>query len=736
MKIQKRQIPALERTPVQFGSFDMKRMLFPILILTCSIFLDSCSSLRHYTLTYRLSPPSTHLSSGHFLAGAGIKDITPPPGYPKGGFSLAGAISRGVWLHLYSRAIYLEDQKGMPLVLISCDLVGIPGGLVDLIAEILSQDEILSHIGRQHIILAATHTHHSPGNYFTSKLYNKYGSQKRGFDPVLFDFLAHQIYLSIRKAYENRQPAEIFYAAKSLFKVSRNRSLPAFMMNKDYDEILKENQELLDVSTNALEDIAVNPLLQVLRITADTNPPQPIAIAAFYAVHPTVIHAKTEVYNSDLFGVVSTLVEQEFMRKRGADESLPVVAIFNGAEGDVSPRWEKQDRYNALHLGSQLAQGIIDLYHSDGERVEGEISTKCKWTNLSNQYFIDDNGNELRTATKGKVGASALGGAEDGRTPFYKLGWKEGLKAEKPSPDHGLKLDPLNPTPSSLTQPIADFLHIFVSEPDPPSEFLLGLYQVGSIYLVPLPGEFSVCLGKRIVKSIQKQTSKNNIVLLVGLSGEYISYFVTPEEYDAQHYEGASMLYGPYAGLFIQTEMVSLLKNPVDNIYAFPKRSYDIKGKRYFGVKTLANTFDFPYKGLSSLLTDYLTEIPIQNYPKVIWKDRSVKWPPLFIQKSPLYPKVKIEEKLNNNKWVTLKLSDIPETDEGLNFITILLEAANNTSKWGTIWMPPKLIEKYPRPLRFSIIGLDGEIRYSEPFYMEEIIKEEIVELVRVKGTK
>ena len=737
MKIDKRQIPISKKMPMKFGSFTIKRKLYLVLIIAFSIILSSCSFLRPHKLAYRLTPPSIHLSSGDFLSGAGKKDITPPPGYPKGGFSIAGAVSRGVWLHLYSRAIYLEDQKGTPLVLVSCDLVGIPGGLVDFIAEILSQDEKLSHIGRQHIILAATHTHHSPGNYFTSELYNKYASQEEGFDPILFEFLAHQIYQSIRIAYESRQPADIFYTAKPLFKVSRNRSLPAFKMNPDREEILKENRELLGVSTNEPEeDIAVNPLLQVLRITSGTNPPQTIAIAAFYAVHPTVIHAETEVYNSDLFGVAATLVEQDFIRERGPDGSIPIVALFNGAEGDISPRWAKQNRSTALDLGSKLAQGIVDLYHSEGKKIEGEISIKCKWTNLSNQSFIDDNGNEFRTAKKGKVGAPALGGAEDGRSPLYELGWKEGLKADEPSPDHGVKLDPLNPTPSNLTQPIADFLHIFAPEPDPPSEFILGVYSVGSIFLVPLPGEFSVTLGRRIVKAVQKHTSTDDIVLLVGCSGEHMSYFVTPEEYDSQQYEGASMLYGPYAGHLIQSDVGRLLKNPVESIYTSPKRRYDTGGERHFKAKSLVSITDFPYggKGLASLLKDGLMEIPIENYPKLVWGDRWIKWPPFFIQKSPLYPRVEIREKLTNNKWVTLTLNGIPETDEGLNFITVLLEAGDNTSRWGTIWIPPKRMEEYPGPLRFSVVGLDGEIRFSTPFYMKEVITEKVSEEGTIKS--
>src|SRR5712672_3387835 len=72
-----------------------------------------------------------------FLAGAAKADITPPPGFPMGGHSVAGHRARGYWTRLYARAVYMQDRRGHELVLVACDLWSMPGGLGDRVAELL-----------------------------------------------------------------------------------------------------------------------------------------------------------------------------------------------------------------------------------------------------------------------------------------------------------------------------------------------------------------------------------------------------------------------------------------------------------------------------------------------------------------------------------------------------------------------------------------------------------------------
>src|ERR1039457_2801676 len=147
--------------------------------------------------------------SGKTMAGVARIDITPPPGYPTGGDSLAGAVARGYWTRLNARAFYFEDRKGHRLVLVSADLFAIPEALHAKVSQLLNSEwksvveagaeaglpvgnEPLS-LSPDELIISATHTHQGPGNYLSSKVYNSFASMYSGFDPRLFHFLALRI---------------------------------------------------------------------------------------------------------------------------------------------------------------------------------------------------------------------------------------------------------------------------------------------------------------------------------------------------------------------------------------------------------------------------------------------------------------------------------------------------------------------------------------------------------------
>src|SRR4029450_3663514 len=167
------------------------------------------------TVAGHLPPPHPAPASGHFQAGVARVDITPAPGFPMGGHSKVGQTSIGYWTRLYARAFVLEDASGNTLVLVSCDLWSVPAGLVDRVAEILLTGEETRHIDRDQLILAATHTHHSPGNFSTASFYNTFASPSVGFDARLFEFLAQRIGQSVTEAVRARRPATVSYVVSS-----------------------------------------------------------------------------------------------------------------------------------------------------------------------------------------------------------------------------------------------------------------------------------------------------------------------------------------------------------------------------------------------------------------------------------------------------------------------------------------------------------------------------------------
>ena len=61
-------------------------------------------------------------------------DITPPPGFPMGGFGSSGKISRGVWTPLKAKANYIRDKDGNALFML--------GTVQDVTEAVQTQNEL------------------------------------------------------------------------------------------------------------------------------------------------------------------------------------------------------------------------------------------------------------------------------------------------------------------------------------------------------------------------------------------------------------------------------------------------------------------------------------------------------------------------------------------------------------------------------------------------------------------
>mgnify|MGYP000007310690 CR=1 FL=1 len=688
----------------------MKRHLpifMPIIVLIFATY--GCMSAKIKGL---LPPPAPPVASNEFRVGAAKTDITPMPGYPMAGYAAAGRISRGVWTRLYARAIYFEDRQGRSMALVSCDLWSIPGGLADRVAELVATEYGIPQLGREQLVLSATHTHNGPGNYCTSVLYNLMASSQQGFDENLFDFLSHRIAGAISQAWQSRQPAALIRSEMHLAGIGRNRSLGAFLQNgQSAQDFLQENQNANIPTCTTLfptgGDIAcqsIDPTLTVIRAEPRPSDPtaEPIAVMAFYAVHPTVMGSATEVYSSDIFGVAKTVLEQEL--------GSSVVAVFNGAEGDVSADWERRDRPATLKMGERLANGIRLLIQQPGQDVTGPIRFGFTWCRL------DD-------VAKPMVGASLLAGSEADWSFLRDAGWREGLVENDPArqiPGHGTKMNPLSPELVHTWVPLnlSDLLENIAKLP---KHTAIGVYGLGQVTIATLPGEFTTMLGRQIADSIAATTSTNERILFIGLANEYVSYFTTGPEHDAQHYEGASMIYGPGSGQRIEQSLVDLGANlgQAPLRATSKKYSYDAGAKKKFGVKQYnlllqTERLRDTYSSLANVLRDESLGIPVPYHPFLVFIDTNPKWPDDPRSSDRVTPSVSIEEKTVTG-FQPLQIAGISETDEGLNFVTTVIASFAGKSRWNTIWMAPASIDSNA-VLRFRVDGTGGRIFFSPEF--------------------
>jgi neutral ceramidase len=693
---------------------------FPHFIIVIILFLSGCGA----TISGTIKPPAVQRASGTFLAGASKMDITPPPGYPMGGHSIAGQISRGHWLRLFTRSIFLEDMTGTRIVFVAADLWSIPAGLADRVADLNSRGPAECTVGRAGLILAATHTHQSPGNFSSSPMYNEFASPVPGFDPDLFGFLASRIASSVEEACKNRREAQVFYSAGRMRRkaFARNRSFEAFLLDREARDILQENADLPvgeKVQGYPFPESyhAIDPTLRVLRIREAVLPNRDIAIAAFVAVHATSLTHEAEVYNSDLFGVAAISAER---RISSENESIlpPVVAIFNGAEGDISPAWVRQDRRDTLSIGEELAENILSM--TSGRMVEGSLYYRFLIEGLAGKCLPESYGKTLCTDTGPVAGAATLGGAEDGRTIFYNLGWKEGIKGHSNAAQ-----DPKQPafdlpfkTPISLTRTIGK---VFTA----PKTIPIGVYALGPLTMATLPGEFTMVLGRRIaleVKDHLKDVSED--IILIGLANEYLSYFTTPEEYEEQSYEGASMLYGKAAGAYVGHALGILageLQHGETHPYLNMDYRYDAGPIRRFGVQDIKTTdWSFIERGLSSILEDTMTgESILSSVPAFCWGDRVVDL--RTNTGTEATPRVSLAtQTTDRSEWVPLMVEGHPEDDRGLNFVTVVLTPQDDLVTWCTFWMLPSVLKGTDASFRFSVRTLEGKTIQSTDCMIRE----------------
>jgi neutral ceramidase len=650
-----------------------------------------------------------------------------------GGFSIGGQIGRGVWHRLFARAIYIEDKKGTELVFVSCDLPFLPGGLGDRVADLVQRVPATASLSREQIVLAATHTHHGPGNFLSNSFYNAFGSCDPGYDSVLFDFLADRIAKAIVAAASRPEPALLSYSVKAVGGLSMNRSLPAFLRNPESQEVLAGNAGLnlggAAASCHPIEAYhAIDPTLAVLRAVRASDPKHMIALVSFFSVHPTTLGPTLPLYDSDLFGLTSTLVEQAIARDQGAGTD-GLAAIFNGAEGDVITTSTRQDREDLEDEGNRLSDAIQALAKDPkAKALSGDLSYRCK------PYTFPRKPDPL-------FGAPVLGGAENGRSFFYDLGWREYLHGnpQHPIPGQGTKLDPLKPLHAPF--PTLGAVEWLLKEVTTlPKSAWIGVYRLGpDLAIATLPGEFTTTMGRRITRAIEdslgpKAPDAPPRTLLVGLANEYVAYFTAPEEHDAQAYSGASMVYGRDAAMKVKDFVVELAKEGPQprRIETLPysytpgvSADFGIDRIRLGSIRTLSDLkhlepFLYSLKDVLFARKDCAIEV---KHPFVHWISEDPAWPPQEgLGESPI-PDVALERN-ENGCWNGLFVNKTLEDNRGTRLISLAWGLPEEKTAWTFIWLAPRPEVGGSQFLRFRIANA-GNIFYSSPFTLDELAKHE-----------
>jgi hypothetical protein len=102
---------------------------------------------------------------------------------------------------------------------------------------------------------------------------------------------------------------------------------------------------------------------------------------------------------------------------------------------------------------------------------------------------------------------------------------------------------------------------------------------------------------------------------------------------------------------------------------------------------------------------DEATGIPAPYNPFVVWIDKNPRWA-RDSRSTRATPRVSIET-LEDGGWRPLVVLGAPETDEGLDFVTLVVGSFGGKSRWVSIWLVPDGVDE-DAALRFVMEGTSG----------------------------
>jgi len=504
----------------------MQKFIHCILSIFFSICVIQCSSTSNVHITY--NPPVTS-HSNVLLAGTAKVDITPPPGMPLAGYSSNAHYAQGFRTRLYARVIYLKSDINA-IAIVACDLLSGSSLVQKKVAQLVSHSTDVLYTG---IVMAGTHTHSGPGNYFESNFYNRFASNASGFDEEYFTFLCNQIATAIIEAYTTRKPAMIAYGAKTLYGFTRNRSFNAYKANTN------------NCALNPLK--AVNPTIHMIRVdTIEEGKQKPLAAFTVFSIHGTTVPDYNTLYSADVFAYIERELEWE-MQRHGVNQF--VHAVCNGTHADNAPNIlkGKQGFEESRRIGVLLGQQAIALYNE----LKTNGTTKATIGSILNEIDVFKNPSigDVALCTP-KVGNTLLAGASDGgptpvisSLPFF----KEGSRSCIPCGCHKQKQVTGWPL-QSLILPAEDFPH----------NLTFQTIRINEIFLLPIPFEVTYESGNRISMAVKQSSTLPIIPIVISCSNGYTGYCTTPQEYSMQHYEGGHTLYGPNTQPFLALQYAQL----------------------------------------------------------------------------------------------------------------------------------------------------------------------------------
>jgi neutral ceramidase len=225
-----------------------------------------------------------------------------------------------------------------------------------------------------------------------------------------------------------------------------------------------------------------------------------------------------------------------------------VNAYGNTDEGDVSSGLDRDGPAAAEKVGRRQAGAMLDAWREAGGESERRPRLDRRWTR---SCFCGRQTEAGRVDDEAVVGVPFLTGSEENRGPLFDITGVpfEGVRSPVGAGAQGHKL------PAVSDAGTGSF----------PTAVPLSTVRVGDRVIATIPGEMTAEMGRRVRRGVLDASGGGvSRVVLSGLANDFIQYFTTPQEYERQHYEGGSTLFGRAASVFVQERLSDLAERMAD----------------------------------------------------------------------------------------------------------------------------------------------------------------------------
>ncbi|BBM86993.1 neutral/alkaline non-lysosomal ceramidase N-terminal domain-containing protein [Candidatus Uabimicrobium amorphum] len=505
-------------------------------------------------------------SADQFLVGTGIYDVTGPAGdVTMAGFARMEMKTGGIHTRLRARA-YVIEANNTRIAFVCSDLWAIPQGIKIKVVEKL-QKMYGDTYNVKNVMLNANHTHSGPGGYAWYTLYNTY---ILGFSQRNFDTIVAGICEAISRAHNNVAPAKIFMAQGTLKGAAVNRSLEAYMANVD-----------------ANLHTPIDETMTVLKFQRPGG--KEIGMISWFGVHTTsVFFAHPDAGNPDEDNTNRLIssdnkgwAERLFEMKKDTDytttEDTFVAAFANSTLGDVSANVVGNmdggginDYASCSIAGKKQFDKAWELYQNATTELQPTIHFRHIYSDFSDltvKAKYTDGIRDYKT-TFAALGINFTAGVErDGPSNLPYI--KEGLYKGKYDPTHGTKI---------IFLETGKF-----STPWTPEVLPIQLFTIGNLGILGVPAETTTHAGRRMRKAAKEHLQKIGVdtCIISSPTNAFANYVSTREEYNQQHYEGASTLFGQWTCAAYQQLFAELAESIAENTQLPPGPTpRDLTGKQ------------------------------------------------------------------------------------------------------------------------------------------------------------